>query len=119
MKAQPTKLIYGEGYKDCSIEEATHVKINIPGPTGILYLPVILKGSRKDTHCWSWNGDTEKPTLKPSVLNEGTEFIGGDPLDKNNWVPFRCHTWINNGQAIFLDDTDHQYKGQTLDLIDL
>lgn len=32
MKAKPVKLVYGKGYEPCSVEEATHVTINIPGP---------------------------------------------------------------------------------------
>ena len=114
MKAQPVKLIYAEGYKDCSIEEATHVKINIPGPSGILYLPFILKGKREGTGCWTWNGETEKPTLRPSILTEGGTY---DKDDK--YYKFRCHIWCNNGQAVFLDDCTHEFKGQTIDLIDL
>lgn len=86
---------------------------------GWIYLPFILKGSRDEANAWTWNGNIEKPTLKPSILNEGTEFIGGDAYDSNNWIKFKCHTWITDGKAIFLDDTDHQFKGQTLDLLDI
>ena len=102
MRARPVQLVYGEGYLPCSIEEATHITLNIPGPSGRLTLPVITKGSRKDACCWTWNGDTEKPTLKPSVLTEGHDF--------------RCHTWITDGKAQFLGDCSHELVGQTIDL---
>lgn len=65
MKAQPCKLIPGEGYVKCSLEECTHVTLNIPGPTAQLTLPVILKGKREGTGCWTWNGDIDKPTFNP------------------------------------------------------
>ena len=114
MKAKPVKLIIGRGYEECLAIDCTHVKLKIPGPTQDLYLPVILSGKRDGTGCWSWNGDIEKPTLKPSVLTEGSALT-----DDGQFYKFRCHTWINDGQAIFLDDCRHEYKGQTLDLIDL
>ena len=87
MKALPVKLIYGKGYKPCAIEEATHVTLNLPGPTGLLTLPVILSGTRAGTGCWTWNGSTDAPTLRPSVLTTGHDF--------------RCHSWINDGAAQF------------------
>lgn len=107
MKAKPVKIIQGEGYVGCAIEEATHVTINIPGPSGILTLPVILSGSRAGTNCWSWNGSTDKPTLKPSVLT------------KSKSLNLRCHSWINDGQAQFLSDCSHEHVGQTVDLLEV
>lgn len=107
MKAKPVKIIQGEGYVGCAMEEATHVTINIPGPSGILTLPVIIKGSRAGTNCWSWNGSTDKPTLKPSVLTKGLSNR------------FRCHSWINNGQAQFLSDCSHKHVGQTVDILEV
>ncbi len=105
MKAKAVKLIYGKGYVHCEKEDATHITINIPGPTGLLTLPVITKGSRKDKFCWSWNGCLEKPTLKPSVLTNGHNF--------------RCHSWITDGKAIFLNDCDHDLKDKTVTLNDV
>jgi hypothetical protein len=102
MKAKPVKLVYGEGYKDCLIEEATHVTLNIPGPAGKLTLPVIIKGKREGTGNWTWNGDTESPTIRPSVLTTNHEF--------------RCHSWINDGNAQFLPDCSHELVGQTVEL---
>lgn len=106
MKALPVKLIYAKGYEPCSIEECTHVTLNIPGPTGILTLPVILKGTRDGTNCWTWNGDIEAPTLRPSVLTQGHNKDG----------EFRCHSWINDGHAQFLDDCSHEMRNQTVAL---
>ena len=101
-KAIPVNFIYGVGYEACEVDSATRLMLNIPGPTGILFLPVITRGSRKDRHCWSWNGSVNEPTLKPSVLTEGHDF--------------RCHSWINDGNAIFLSDSSHELSGQTVAL---
>lgn len=105
MRAQPVKIVKGEGYVDCPVAEATHVGISIPGPSGMRYLPVILNGTREGTGCWTWNGDTENPTLRPSVLTTGHNY--------------RCHSWINEGQAQFLSDCSHEYVNQTLDLLEV
>lgn len=119
MKSQPCKLISGQGYVPCPIEDSTHLTINLPGPVGLLTLPVIRKGSRKEANAWSWNGDIEKPTLRPSVLNEGTSYGDRDPYVKENWIPYRCHVWVNDGMVIYLDDTTHELKGRTVPLFDI
>ncbi len=107
MKALPLKKVEGK-YVQCLPQEATNLKFNLPGPITTRMLPVILKGTREGTGCWSWNGDTEKPTIKPSILND---FRPHDTLV--------CHTWITEGQVIFLDDCSHELRGQTLDLEDI
>lgn len=105
MKAQPVKIVGTTGYQPCPIEECTHVTLNIPGPTGRLTLPVILKGTRDGTNCWSWNGDVDSPTIRPSVRTEAHDFL--------------CHSWINDGHAQFLDDCSHDLRGQTVALNDI
>ena len=112
MKAKPLRLVYGEGYEDAPIDEATHVALNFPGPVGVLHLPVILKGTREGTGCWTWNGDVDKPTLRPSVLTTGYKRL-------SDGKPIRSHTWVNDGQAQFLDDCSHELRGQTLDMLEI
>jgi len=48
MKARPVKLVYGEGYIPCLVDDATHVTLNIPGPSGRLSLPVIRSAIAKN-----------------------------------------------------------------------
>lgn len=111
MKALPVFFRKGEGYFPCSVEEATHVTLRLPGPTGKLTLPIIRKGAREGTGCWSWNGSTESPTLRPSIL---TQFDSAAP--EKSW---RCHSWINEGAAQFLEDCTHEFAGKLLPLLDL
>lgn len=111
MKAKPVKLVPVQGYVACEIHEATHVTLNLPGPTGHLTLPVIQKGTRDGTHCWTWNGSTDSPTLKPSVLTEGFSSVTEQP--------FRCHTWINEGYVQFLSDCSHGLADSTLCLLEV
>lgn len=109
MRAVPVKLLYGQGYFPCTPSDATHLTLNLPGPTGQLTLPVIRGGPRAGTGCWTWNGSTDAPTLRPSVLTQGHRDSG----------PFRCHSWVTEGKAQFLDDSDHALRGQTVDLLDV
>ena len=104
MKALPLKAT-ASGLCQCEAHEATHVQLQVPGPLPTRIVPVILKGTRAGTGCWSWNGDTEKPTLKPSLRSWAGEH--------------KCHSWINDGQAIFLKDCSHEFAGQTMDLEDV
>jgi len=103
VKAIPMKR-EGEAYTPCIAAEATHLRLSLPGPFSNRFIPIITKGSRSrrvDT-VWTWNGDTEKPTLRPSV---------------KTWTDdHSCHAWINDGNAIFLDDCTHELAGKTLPL---
>lgn len=109
MKAAPLKLIEGT-YHPCSVDEATHVRLCMPCPISDRIIPVITKGDRKGTPCWTWNGDIEKPTLKPSILTR---------LEYYNQKAIVCHSFVNDGKVQFLGDCTHDNAGQTLDLLDV
>lgn len=100
----------GESMKPCEAGLATHIRIKIPGPSPELCLPVMqpISATRAGTHYWSWNGDTEKPTLRPSIKTTGTDDSGN---------PYVCHTWVNDGMAQFLSDSTHELSGQTHELL--
>jgi len=108
MKAKPLKLIDGT-YEPCLRLEATHIRLNMPGPIADRIIPVITKGDRDKTPCWTWNGDTEKPTLKPSILTRLPTYKG----------VMICHSFVTDGLVQFLDDCTHQFAGQTLSLLDV
>ena len=108
MKAKAYTLKAGS-YIPCEPEKATHIQLNIPGPIPYRMIPVIQKGTRDGTGCWTWNGSLEKPDLKPSILTKAPQ---GDNV-------IVCHTWINEGMVHFLNDCTHEYAGQILDLLDI
>jgi hypothetical protein len=113
VKAQPLKYEVKDGsgfYAFCEPAEATHVQFRCPGPISNIRLPVLvgMSKTRAGTNCWSWNGDVDKPTIRPSVLHD---FRPHDPLVN--------HIWITDGQVIFLGDSTHELAGQTLDLLDI
>jgi Family of unknown function (DUF6527) len=108
MKAQPMRL--GDGcYVPCEQSEATHVMLNMPGPIPTRMIPVMIGGTRAGTPNWTWNGSTESPTLKPSILSRGGNIEG----------EIVCHSFVNDGKVQFLSDCSHEFAGQTLDLLDV
>lgn len=50
---------------------------------------------------WTWDGNTESPTISPSVRHTG------DGIN---------HYFIQNGKILYCADSTHSYAGQTLDL---
>lgn len=142
MKARPIKWVESAKelqpsilghWMDCPPDEATHLTIKLPGPSGKKTLPVMIGGTRAGTNNWTWNGSIEAPTLKPSVLTASghfdSNFKPGDPCwcKYNNEHPneppifdcWRCHTWIADGKAEFLADSTHEHAGKTLELLDV
>lgn len=107
MKGVPVKLEDG-AYHRCEPAEATHLELRLPGPSSFLCLPVQLRGKREGTGNWTWNGSTEAPDLKPSVLSK---------MGRDGGIV--CHSWINDGKVQFLGDCTHEFAGQTLDLLDV
>ncbi len=105
MKAQPMR-IGDDGYEPCEPQEATHVMLNVLGPIPTRIIPVQIKGTRKGTGNWTWNGDTEKPTLKPSILSRVSEELV-------------CHSFVNDGEICFLADCTHELAGQTWPLLEV
>lgn len=124
MKDMPMKAA-GTSYQQCSPEEATHIMLHLPGPFMNRIIPVITKGNRDKTPCWTWNGDVNKPTLKPSILTKGTKTLTDDEINRvyaGDDIPVTniiCHTFITNGQVQFLNDCTHEFAGMTVDLLDV
>ena len=119
MKAKPMKFDGERTYSPCEPAEATHVSLRAPGRHWYRLIP--LTG---EPH-WTWNGDTEKPTFKPSFLMKGKRsltdeeadrIMAGEELDIPDQV---CHSFITAGQIRFLCDSTHELAGQTLDLFDI
>ncbi len=105
MRAMPMQKTES-GLAPCETAEATHVALYFPGPSGLIFLPVLPQGqARKGTGCWSWNQDTEKPTLKPSVRTRGGDFL--------------CHSWVEDGRVQFLGDSTHELKWTTVSLLNV
>lgn len=108
MKAQPLRLVFNV-YEKCEPMDATHLFLRFPGPLPDRTIPVMIGGTRAGTPNWTWNGDCEKPTLKPSVLTGG--------VNKDGVVT--CHSWVNDGVVHFLADCSHELAGKSVSLLDV
>ena len=104
MKAQPLRIC-DHGYVPCSVGDATHVCLTVPGPIPTRIIPIQIKGTRKGTGNWSWNGSVDSPTLKPSVLSKQPPIV--------------CHSFVTDGKIHFLADCTHEHAGKTLDLLNV
>jgi hypothetical protein len=63
---------------------------------------------------WQWNGDTERPTIQPSI--KITRVTG---VDANNQdIKYICHSVITDGMIRFVDDSTHALSGKTVPLED-
>ncbi len=118
MKAKPRRFDGTDKYWPCAPKEATHVVINLPGEVGWLMLPVVLGNEdRAGTNCWSWNGNMEKPTLKPSLL---TTLRAAKVENSREVEPaLRSHVWVNEGMVQFLGDSNVGPSNVTLPLLDV
>jgi len=86
---------------------------------------VVLPGMEGNFSGWTWNGDAEKPTFHPSfgashlklIKDKNGKWQGEYALDSNNEpIPVYCHSFVTDGRIQFLNDSTHEFKGQTLDL---
>lgn len=112
MKALPLKQVAG-GYERCGPNEATHIRLHVPGPLPNRILPITLDRATAIPPCWTWNGSVDMPTVTPSVKSRGGRMVG------DVYVDVVCHSWIANGQIQFLTDCTHQFAGQTHNLLDV
>jgi hypothetical protein len=55
---------------------------------------------------WTFNGSLEKPTFRPSVLLKYEE----------NGKEMVCHSFVQNGKIIYLDDCTHGLKGKIVEM---
>lgn len=111
---------------ELGIQVRKHLQFRCPGCKELHILPI--EGNRSPH--WTFNGDTEKPTLTPSVLAKSGHYA--DPDIGKCWctyekrmgkpAPFKCgicHSWVRDGRIQFLSDSTHELAGQTVDLPDL
>lgn len=65
----------------------------------------------KGPYSWDFNGDVEKPTIRPSVLAKG--------YNDEEKADYQCHSMITDGVIEFLGDCTHNLKGQKVPLPDV
>lgn len=108
MKARPLKRVNQE-FVDCSIEEVEYLELKFPCILEKRILPVILKGKREGSNNWTWNGDINFPTLKPSISTK--QSLNGELVV--------CHSFVNDGIVEFLSDSTHDKSNMKISLLDI
>lgn len=108
MKAVPLKRIDQE-FVECDTDEVEYLKLEFPCILKTRILPVVLKGKREGTKNWTWNGDVNFPTLRPSIST--TQKIGDEIIV--------CHSFVNDGVVEFLNDSTHDKKGLKAPLLEI
>lgn len=76
----------------------------------MIFCPACQCGHLFDSR-WTFNGDFEKPTFRASMLIPGRQNPPYKPT-------LRCHSFVTEGKIQFLDDCEHELKGQTVELPD-
>lgn len=96
------------------IEERKGTKYLYFQPEGmdVMSIPVITSGSRSESKCWSWNGDLEKPTVKPSVLHAYSKSY-----EVGEYKEIKIHFWLNDGVCKCLGDCTDGNAGKELQLL--
>ena len=79
--------------------------------------------------CWGFNGDMDKPTFSPSILERSGHYCerGSHPKTKDECeackegydMCYICHSFVKDGMIQFLNDCTHAYAGKTLPLEDI
>lgn len=82
---------------------------------------------------WHYNGNAEKPTLTPSLIQRTGHFMSSHRPGDECWCDFNrnhprftgprpicvsCHCIVTDGKIQFLSDSSHALAGQTVDLPD-
>jgi hypothetical protein len=60
---------------------------------------------------WDFNGNTEKPTFKPSILSKVSRPDGTKTMV--------CHSFVTDGKIQYLPDCTHELTGQTIEMPDV
>lgn len=63
---------------------------------------------------WEWNGDTEQPSIEPSIKITGVVGVDANNQD----IEEICHSVITKGMIRFVDDSTHKLSGKTVPLED-
>lgn len=92
-----------------NINGVDYLTFKVTEEIGFMQLPVITKGTRDGTNAWTWNGDLEKPTLRPSIR---TGYYNGKEMTE-------IHYWLNDGIADCLSDCKDGNNGKQIMLLDL
>lgn len=83
---------------------------------GCGYPHLIYTNPETSSKVWTFNGDLDKPTASPSLLNLTGSFAEPTFQDPEGIPPTRCHLYLNAGVISYLEDSTHDLAGKTIEL---
>lgn len=81
--------------------------------TYMFWCPACERAHGINSH-WQFNGDLDKPTIRPSLLTRGNTgwddgYVGEDTV---------CHCFVTDGKIKYLPDCTHALAGHEVDIPD-
>ena len=87
---------------------------------------VDIKSAEYPEHRWTFNGDLEKPTLNPSVMERAGWFVDIEVHKKadseySRFSPnsYKCHFILTDGILHFQNDCSHGLADHKVPLVDI
>ena len=76
----------------------------------------VINTDATDRPAWGFNGNYDAPTFTPSIL--AWRDANPDAIDgfEEYRKPYRCHSFVTDGNIQFLGDCTHALAGQTVPL---
>jgi hypothetical protein len=71
----------------------------------------VVNNKQPDGPQWEFNGDIDRPTFSPSILQRLR--FGDEPGERV------CHSFVRDGHIQFLGDCTHHLANQTVELPEL
>ena len=79
---------------------------------------IYFVNSKNHSLSWGFNGDMNKPTFTPSLLNRWGKYV--DPNFKEDPdfpnASGICHLFVTEGKIIYCGDCTHELAGKTVDM---
>jgi hypothetical protein len=70
---------------------------------------------------WGFNGNMDKPTFSPSLLNKWGKKVNPNWEEPEETPPTKgwsgiCHLFVTDGKIIYCSDSTHAYAGKTIEM---
>lgn len=77
---------------------------------GEIHQVAVQPHENENGESWTFNGDLEKPTFNPSIVNRW------ESQPSTTKLPKRCHLYIVNGNILYLFDCTHDKAGEVVEI---
>ncbi len=95
------------GHRDSAVSKVLGWKNSTSGKIGIMFLCPGCGGLHMMDTGWHFNGNYDKPTINPSSM----------VWDDKDGKPINCHCRVTDGMIEFYNDSNHELRGQTVEML--